>query len=83
MASVTGYSKTQTDQLFAPKVNDRPAHGLDVGFAIGFPEATSSATTINGIAAKAKALGGRRIRIIISPYDVGSGPSYTLSLIHI
>ncbi len=77
MASVTGYSKTQTDQLFAPKVNDRPAHGLDVGFAIGFPEATSSATTINGIAAKAKALGGRRIRIIISPYDVGSGPSYT------
>ena len=69
--------KTDADATYAPSVDDSPQLALDVGFSVGYPEAVAAQATISDIHAKAKALGGRRIRIIISPYDVGAGPSYT------
>lgn len=70
--AVTGYSKAQSELL---RTAPQPAV-LDVGFSVGYPEAVAAPATINSIHARAKAMGGKRIRIIISPYDVGAGPSY-------
>lgn len=69
-------SPNAANKSFAPAIDNSPKIGLDFGFSLGYPEATAQQNTISDIHAKAKYLGGKRIRIIISPYDVGSGPSY-------
>ena len=68
----TAYTAPQTDVLV-----DGRAPAIDVGFAIGYPEAVASASFVGGMHGRARAMGGKRIRIIISPFDVGAGPSYT------
>lgn len=61
------------DANYAPAVDDAADAGLDYGFAVGYPEAVQlSDSALDAQYAKARAMGAKRIRVVISPADTGS-----------